>query len=288
MLTLRICRVQHFLPHATKLGFFFEPERFTTTLFSLPSLYVLRSTIYLWGIRLSRDAQLTPLEPVFATRALRSVHDALSAAQEQSQNALYVLQAEIHFAEDPPERNMRHARRFERKRSPLVQLEWWRICLDEAQMVESGVTTAARVACRLPRVHSWAVSGTPVRKNIEDLHGLLIFLRYRPLASNIKLWRHIVSRQPGLFRLIFANIALRHTKAQIRDELHLPPQKRVVLTMPFTAVEQQHYSTLFSDKRRPLRTDFTRLNCGTRFFILLPLIVLPQEKSVPEFCSSEG
>ena len=98
LLTPCISRVQYFLPHATKLGFFLEPERFMASLSSLPSLYVLRSAIYLWGIRLSCDAQLAPLEPVFATRALRSVHDALSAAQEQSQNALYVLQAEILLA----------------------------------------------------------------------------------------------------------------------------------------------------------------------------------------------
>lgn len=157
------------------------------------------------------------------------------------------LGKEVHFAEDPPERNMRHARQFERKRSPLVQIQWWRICLDEAQMVESGVTAAARVACRLPRVHSWAVSGTPLRKNVQDLHGLLIFLRYQPLSDDAKLWGHLITNHRHLFRRIFGEIALRHTKAHVREELRLPPQKRVVLTVPFSAVEQQHYSTLFGE-----------------------------------------
>ena len=156
------------------------------------------------------------------------------------------LAKELHFAEDPPERNMRHARKFDRKRSPLVLIKWWRVCLDEAQMVESGVTAAARVACRLPRVNSWAVSGTPLRKNIEDLHGLLIFLRYRPLSEHAKLWSHLITNHRHLFRQIFGRIALRHTKAQIREDLHLPPQKRVVITVPFSAVEQQHYTTLFN------------------------------------------
>ena len=157
------------------------------------------------------------------------------------------LAREVHFAEDPPERNMRHARKFDRKRSPLVQIQWWRICLDEAQMVESGVTAAARVACRLPRIHSWAVSGTPLRKSVQDLHGLLIFLRYKPLSDNAKLWSHLIANHRHIFRRIFGEIALRHTKAQIREELRLPPQKRVVLTVPFSAVEQQHYSTLFNE-----------------------------------------
>ena len=156
------------------------------------------------------------------------------------------LAREVHFAEDPPERDMRRAPKFKRKRSPLVRIQWWRICLDEAQMVDSGVTAAARVACRLPRVHSWAVSGTPLRKNVEDLHGLLIFLQYKPLSDNAKLWSHLITNHRHLFRQIFGGIALRHTKAQIREDLHLPPQKRVVITVPFSAIEQQHYSTLFS------------------------------------------
>ena len=158
-----------------------------------------------------------------------------------------VLAKEVHFAEEPPERNMRHARKFERKRSPLVQIQWWRVCLDEAQMVESGVTAAARVACRLPRIHSWAVSGTPLRKNVQDLHGLLIFLRYKPLSDNSKLWGHLITNHRHLFRRIFGQIALRHTKTQIRDELRLPPQKRVVVTVPFSIIEQQNYATLFEN-----------------------------------------
>ena len=155
------------------------------------------------------------------------------------------LAHDLHFAEDPPDRNMRHARKHERRRSPLVQVQWWRVCLDEAQLVESGVTAAAKVAERLPRVHSWAVSGTPLRKNVQDLHGLLIFLRYRPLSDSPKLWSHLITNHRHLFRRIWGEIALRHTKSAVREELHLPPQKRVVLTVPFSAVEQPHYSTLF-------------------------------------------
>ncbi|SMR55318.1 unnamed protein product [Zymoseptoria tritici ST99CH_1A5] len=161
----------------------------------------------------------------------------------------HTLAREVHFAEEPPDRNMRHQRKFERKRSPLVQIEWWRICLDEAQMVESGVTAAARVACRLPRIHSWAVTGTPLRKDIQDLLGLLIFLRYKPFddVSSGRLWGHLVRSHRHLFRKLFGAIALRHTKAQIRDELHLPAQKRVVVTVPFSVVEQQNYTTLFNE-----------------------------------------
>lgn len=174
----------------------------------------------------------------------RIIHD-LATEYDVVLATYQTLAREVHFAEDPPDRAMRHKRKFERKRSPLVQMQWWRICLDEAQMVESGVTAAARVARRLPRVHSWAVSGTPVRKNVQDLHGLLIFLQYKPLCDDARLWSHLITNHKHLFRTIFGRIALRHTKAQIREDLHLPPQKRVVLTVPFSAIEQQQYTTLF-------------------------------------------
>lgn len=114
-----------------------------------------------------------------------------------------VLAREVHFAEDPPARNMRQERKFERKRSPLVQVQFWRAVMDEAQMIETSVTAAARVACRIPRIHSWAVSGTPLRKDVSDLHGLLIFLRFKPLDEDIRLWSHIVMNHRHVFRKIF-------------------------------------------------------------------------------------
>lgn len=43
------------------------------------------------------------------------------------------LTKEIWYALDPPERSRRHVRVYERKKSPLVGMDWWRIILDEAQ-----------------------------------------------------------------------------------------------------------------------------------------------------------
>ncbi|KAK5173628.1 uncharacterized protein LTR77_002309 [Saxophila tyrrhenica] len=155
------------------------------------------------------------------------------------------LTRELHFAEDPPKRDMRQARKYKRKRSPLVRLQWWRICLDEAQMVESGVSAAARVARRLLSVHRWAVSGTPLRKDVQDLHGLLIFLGLQPLADNTKLWKHLIHSHGHLFRKVFNTIALRHSKIEVGDDIQLPQQKRVVVTIPFSATEQANYNDLF-------------------------------------------
>ncbi|KAI0119201.1 SNF2 family N-terminal domain-containing protein [Daldinia grandis] len=156
-----------------------------------------------------------------------------------------VLQAEIHYAADPPSRSMRHERKYHRPKSPLTQISWWRVCLDEAQQIESGVSSAAKVARLIPRINAWGITGTPVKTNIKDLWGLLLFLRYEPFASSLNIWEGLISTHKELFKPLFNSISLRHTKRTVRDELSLPPQKRYVITMPFSTVEEQHYQTEF-------------------------------------------
>lgn len=154
-----------------------------------------------------------------------------------------VLSKEIHWAGAAPERNLRHAQTYERRRSPLVMISWWRVCLDEAQMIESGVSQAATVARLIPRVNAWSVTGTPIKKDARDLWGLLVFLRYEPFATK-KVWQRI---DQTTFKQIFGTIALRHSKDQVRHELELPPQKRIVITTPFTTIEEQHYAQLVQE-----------------------------------------
>jgi E3 ubiquitin-protein ligase SHPRH len=157
-----------------------------------------------------------------------------------------VLAREIHYAGVAPERNLRHEKRFEPRKSPLVKISWWRVCLDEAQMIESGISNAAKVARLIPRHIAWAVTGTPLRKDVTDLLGLLLFLRYEPFCGPI--WKRLCDAtfKPVLARIV-NTITLRHSKNLIRKELHLPPQKRIVITVPFTAVEEQSYRQLYEE-----------------------------------------
>ncbi|KAJ5748071.1 uncharacterized protein N7511_009767 [Penicillium nucicola] len=156
-----------------------------------------------------------------------------------------VISREIHYVSAVPARNFRHTKRFEPRKTPLVRIQWWRVCLDEAQMIESGVSNAAKVARLIPREIAWAVTGTPLRKDIDDLFGLLLFLHYGPFCFSNPLWKRLFSRFGPVLTTIINKITLRHSKDQVRDELRLPPQKRIVITTPFTAIEEQHYRQLF-------------------------------------------
>ncbi|KAJ5157536.1 uncharacterized protein N7482_008636 [Penicillium canariense] len=158
-----------------------------------------------------------------------------------------VISREIHYTGAMPKRSLRHEKRFETRKTPLVRISWWRVCLDEAQMIESGVSNAAKVARLIPRQNAWAVTGTPLRKNIDDLFGLLLFLQYRPFCDSSPLWKRLYSRFGPVLVGIIHSIAIRHSKDRVRDELRLPPQKRIVITTPFTPVEEQHYGQLFEE-----------------------------------------
>ena len=85
-----------------------------------------------------------------------------------------------------------------------------------------------------------------MKKDARDLFGLIDFLQCRPYCDfPTHVWERLVRQHKHIFKGIFRTIALRHTKHQIKDDLQLPPQRRVVITVPFTQIEEQHYATMF-------------------------------------------
>lgn len=69
----------------------------------------------------------------------------------------------------------------------LTRIFWWRICLDEAQMVESNAAAATEMALRLYAKHRWCITGTPIQRKLDDLYGLLRFLKSSPF-NNSRWW----------------------------------------------------------------------------------------------------
>ncbi|KAG0345173.1 hypothetical protein BG004_003901 [Podila humilis] len=153
-----------------------------------------------------------------------------------------VLAGEFNYVQEY-DRPRRFERRYTPRKSPFIQIDWWRVCLDEAQMIEgASISQTASVANMIPRVMSWAVSGTPMRRHIEDLHSLLLFLNIQPLASNKRIWKSLTT--PPFRRLLlssFQRIMHRYAKKDVRHELALPRQYRHVYGIQFTEVEKANY-----------------------------------------------
>ena len=178
------------------------------------------------------------------------------------------LRTEIHHARDPSDRAMRHSKKYVAQRSPLVEISWWRVCLDEAQMVESTAAHAAEMALRLGTTNRWAVTGTPIgRGGLEDLYGLFLFLQADPPADKFW-WKHLArcyhdtssaspsERQQMTSRLIpvLKTLLWRTSKSQVQHEICLPGQHTQTIPLAFSQVEQYNYKQLHDRCRDLIET----------------------------------
>ncbi|KAK9793457.1 hypothetical protein WJX73_010752 [Symbiochloris irregularis] len=145
------------------------------------------------------------------------------------------------------QRSLRFGKKYEVIPTPLTRLRWWRVVLDEAQMVESPSSPATAMAAQLPAVHRWAVSGTPLSHDARDLVGLLSFLRAP--AELCGAWRRLCqgnasAQQMAIEALRPASGGLlwRNSKADVQDELGIPPQTHNTTMLQMSPIERHFYA----------------------------------------------
>eukprot|EP00039_Didymoeca_costata_P005103 m.78508 g.78508 ORF g.78508 m.78508 type:complete len:1629 (+) comp12675_c0_seq1:179-5065(+) len=175
-----------------------------------------------------------------------------------------VLQSELDHANIQTEgRSFRNQKRYLPARSPLTKLNWWRICLDEAQMVEGSTTKAAQMALRLKCQNRWCVTGTPIGRGLDDLYGLVNFLALDPYCHQkwfslcIRDASHFVNTkdddQPHQQSMIshmlqdLVGVTWRNTKESIADELQLPKQHILCENIKLDAVGRYFYNSLHEE-----------------------------------------
>ncbi|XP_067947672.1 E3 ubiquitin-protein ligase SHPRH-like [Watersipora subatra] len=170
-----------------------------------------------------------------------------------------VLKAELRSTHVPHSnshtgRLFRQPKRFMALPSPLIAVEWWRVCLDEAQMVESVTTSTAEMALKLSAVNRWCVTGTPINSGVNDLYGLLLFLGVPPFATKT-VWDALIYRPycfglPNNLYSILQHVMWRTCKADVREQLGLPPLTEVLHEVTFVPVEEVFYRQKYSVCRR--------------------------------------
>ncbi len=90
----------------------------------------------------------------------------------------------------------------------------------------------------IPRRSSIAVSGTPAKAKVEDLIGVLRFMRVDPLLEENKAWARLL--KPAFFQS-FSTLVQRHTiRTQKSDAegLTIPKQTRFVVPISLGMVER--------------------------------------------------
>ncbi|NXN20685.1 SHPRH ligase, partial [Nycticryphes semicollaris] len=228
------------------------------------------------------------------------------AEQEVVITTYDVLRSELNYV-DIPHSNSEDGRRFRNQKrymaipSPLVAVEWWRICLDEAQMVECTTAKAAEMALRLSGINRWCVSGTPVQRGLEDLYGLVLFLGVDPYW--VKHWwdqllyRPYCRKNPRPLYSLIAKIMWRSAKKDVIDQIQIPPQTENVHWLHFSPVERHFYhrqhEVCCQDALAKLRkiSDWTlklsSLDRRTVTSILYPLLRLRQACCHPQAVRGE-
>ncbi|NXV77033.1 SHPRH ligase, partial [Atlantisia rogersi] len=235
------------------------------------------------------------------------------AEQEVVITTYDVLRTELNYV-DIPHSNSEDGRRFRNQKrymaipSPLVAVEWWRICLDEAQMVECTTAKAAEMALRLSGINRWCVSGTPVQRGLEGkfftylyLYGLVLFLGVDPYW--VKHWwdrllyRPYCRKNPRPLYSLIAKIMWRSAKKDVIDQIQIPPQTENVHWLHFSPVERHFYhrqhEVCCQDALAKLRkiSDWTlklsSLDRRTVTSILYPLLRLRQACCHPQAVRGE-
>ncbi|KAH9001925.1 SNF2 family N-terminal domain-containing protein [Lactarius hatsudake] len=154
-----------------------------------------------------------------------------------------ILRSDLNVARAPPVRPVRQTAEYSRDKrpiSPLVVCEWYRVVMDEVQMVGGG--KASEMVSLIPRLSSFAVSGTPAKTRVSDLSYVLKFLRVDPIIYAPKNWNRLI--QPSYaaeFAEVFQQYTVRTVKSAVQAELTIPTQTRYVFPIYLGRVERHVY-----------------------------------------------
>lgn len=217
-----------------------------------------------------------------------------------------VLRAELPFtAQDRKDDCLRGDKKYIAPYSPLTSIMWWRVCLDEAQMVESTTTSATKMVKTLSTVHRWAVTGTPIEKSINQLHGLLHFLDVVPY-NELPIWKRLAepflqdNNPDPLIEGVLKNVMWRTCKRHVREQLGIPPQTHRChmvamsdLQMVFYREQHEQCRVAFLERaakleRRGMAGGVYKWDRSSVNFLFDPLRKLRQDCTMPSIIASKG
>lgn len=205
-------------------------------------------------------------------------------------------------------RTSRHALKYLKPICPLQKINFWRICIDEAQIIESGLTRSARLLEHLKSTHRWAITGTPIDKAIEDLQGLFNFLNCEPY-NNKAIWQcldgigeQFARGQNDCLVDVLQRIMWRTCKTpEIISQASIPKQNEIVHWVTMSDLETYFYQIEFnkcadalSAKVNDMHKDFgdeyslRKLQPQTLNSLMEPLRKLRQDCSVPSVFAKHG
>eukprot|EP00934_Nitzschia_sp_Nitz4_P001817 Nitzschia sp. Nitz4//scaffold202_size38995//10574//16522//NITZ4_007629-RA/size38995-snap-gene-0.90-mRNA-1//-1//CDS//3329541375//1817//frame0 len=174
------------------------------------------------------------------------------------------------FAGGSSRTSLRKRKRYRVVPSPLTSILWWRVCLDEAQRVETPTAGSAIMALKLNTQYRWAVSGTPIgRGKLDDLYGLLLFLNVAPPFDGKAWFRQclLATRKDKYLRArlqhLLRHILWRSTKSLdiVTTQMGVPRQVENRVVLKFSSVERHFYNRQLEETLQMVG-DVSESTCG--------------------------
>lgn len=158
--------------------------------------------------------------------------------------AIEILRKEFYFAMPESDRKLRYTKKYRSRKSPLTNLTWWRIILDEAQMVDSASSNTSEMAAMIPRINSWTVTGTPASKTskFSDLANLFRFSKLFETTANY--FNNMACLSIEYVRSEMCPFIHSQTKANISDQIKIPEQVQQYIELDFENIEEVYYEDL--------------------------------------------
>ncbi|KAH9399444.1 hypothetical protein TYRP_017856 [Tyrophagus putrescentiae] len=178
-----------------------------------------------------------------------------------------VLRSELNFSKSFELDQLRISRRYFRAVSPLLSIHWWRLCFDEAQMVENTYSMVARMAESLSATYRWAITGTPIQRSVDDLFGLLYFINEKPYCSrpvwDTELYEAFLLGHPEPLINAIVSCFWRTPKSAVIDELDILAPIYTERRLELSQIERDFYLTRARDFYQKLEARFVRESPNT-------------------------
>lgn len=166
--------------------------------------------------------------------------------------------------------------------SPLLTVRWRRLVLDEAHSIRNLHTRRAKAACALLAWSRWALTGTPVHNDLNDMRSLLKFLQCRPFDDDA-FWKQWIKENhgPEALAMVMKCVLLRRTKEQMGKDgkplVPLPKKSIVLHKLSLEGTEAKVYKELDEWSRSSGPEKYTDpvtgrelyRNTGSRRFVML-------------------
>ncbi len=145
----------------------------------------------------------------------------------------------------------------------LFSIQFHRVILDEAHAIKNPKTGASKACCAINADKRWCVTGTPISNSLQDVYGLLKFLKHEPWCESSFWKKAIQSVKPsddgdgqtlsmslGRVRRVLEPMLLRRTKDTLAADgepiLKLPPVDSQVIPVVLSENERLFYNALLT------------------------------------------